>query len=41
MALDDEKTTKTKAMPWCGAAFVFTVFADGRKLRVIRKSLGN
>jgi hypothetical protein len=32
----EEKTKKTKAMPWSGAAFVFSVFAVGRKLRVLR-----
>jgi hypothetical protein len=31
-----EKTEKTKAMPWCGSGFVFSVFAVGRKLRVLR-----
>jgi len=32
----DEKTEKTKAMPGIGAAFVFSVVAAGRKLRVLR-----
>jgi hypothetical protein len=31
-----EKTEKTKGMPWSGAAFVFSVFAAGRKLGVVR-----
>jgi len=30
-----EKTKKTKTLPGLGAAFVFSVFAAGRKLRVI------
>jgi hypothetical protein len=32
----EEKTEKTKAGPWTGSAFVFSVFAVGRKLRVLR-----
>jgi hypothetical protein len=32
----EKKTKKTKAMPLCGAAFVFSDFAAGRKLRVLR-----
>jgi len=32
----EEKTEKTKTMPWFGADFVFSVFAVVRKLRVLR-----
>jgi hypothetical protein len=32
----EEKTEKTEALPWIGAAFVFSVLAVDRKLRLIR-----
>jgi hypothetical protein len=32
----EQKTEKTKTMPGFGAAFVFSVFAVVRKLRVLR-----